>query len=134
LKKENEEDIQLLTSFGRKTILIAEDDDINFLVVKKSLEVNNFKLIRAINGKETVEMCRSNSEIDLVLLDLKMPVMDGLEAMKLIKLFRSDLPFIALTAFAFESDKKNAIACGCSDYLSKPFSGKELLDVVRKYI
>jgi PAS domain S-box-containing protein len=120
--------------FDGKTILIAEDDEINFLVVKKSLEPYNFNLVRALNGKEAINICRSNNEINLVLLDLKMPGMDGLEAMRLIKQFRSNLPFIALTAYAFESDKKNAIESGCSDYITKPFSKKDLIEVVRKHL
>jgi PAS domain S-box-containing protein len=121
-------------SFEGKTILVAEDDDINYLVVNKSLKDYNLKLIRAENGKDAVEICRSNNEIDLVLLDLKMPVMDGLEAMRLIREFRPNLSFIALTAYAFESDKKNAIAQGCSDYISKPFSKNDLLEVMKKHL
>jgi PAS domain S-box-containing protein len=120
--------------FSGKTILIAEDDDINFLVVKKSLEPYNFNIVRAIDGKEAVEICRSNNEINLVLLDLKMPVMDGLKAMNMIKQFRPHLPFIALTAYAFESDKKYAIESGCSDYITKPFSNKDLMEILRKHL
>lgn len=120
--------------FDGKTILIAEDDDINFLVVKKSLKPYNFNLVRALEGKEAVKICRSNNEINLVLLDLKMPGMDGLEAMRLIKQFRPHLPFIALTAYAFESDKKNAIESGCSDYLTKPFLKKDLMEMLRKHL
>jgi PAS domain S-box-containing protein len=117
-----------------KSILIAEDDDINFLVVKKILEINNLRLIRAVNGREAVEICKTDYQIDLVLLDLKMPVMDGLDAMEAIKQFRPGLPFIALTAYAFDTDRKNALERGCSDYISKPFSKKELLDVLNKYL
>jgi CheY-like chemotaxis protein len=120
--------------FMGKTLLVAEDDDINFLVVKKSLELNGFKLIRAENGKEAVEICKNNNNIDIILLDLKMPVMDGLEAMKLIKEFRPDMIFVALSAYAFDSDRKNALELGCSDYISKPFSKKELLEVLGKYL
>ena len=116
-----------------KTLLVAEDDDINFLVVKKSLEPEGFKLIRAENGKEAVEICKKNNNIDLVLLDLKMPVMDGLEAMKVIKKFRPGMIFVALSAYAFDSDMKNALDLGCSDYISKPFSKKELLEILQKY-
>ena len=116
-----------------KSILVAEDDDINFLVVKKSLEPYNFNLVRALNGKEAVEICRSNNKINLVLLDLKMPVMNGLEAMRLIKQFRPDLPFIALTAYAFESDKRNALDSGCSDYITKPCTKKDLMQVLKKH-
>ena len=120
--------------FMGKTLLIAEDDDINFLVVKKSLEPTGFKLIRAENGKEAVDICKNNTNIDLVLLDLKMPVMDGLEAMKLIKEFRPGMIFVALSAYAFDSDRKNALELGCSDYISKPFSKKELLEILGKYL
>jgi PAS domain S-box-containing protein len=120
--------------FMDKTLLVAEDDDINFLVIKKSLEPNGFKLIRVENGKEAVDICRTNKSIDLVLLDLKMPVMDGLEAMKLIKEFRPDMIFVALSAYAFDSDRRNALDQGCSDYISKPFAKKELLEVLGKYL
>jgi CheY-like chemotaxis protein len=132
---EGEKDLEKLSgSFEGKTILIAEDDDISYLVLKKTLKADNLGLIRAENGKEAVEICRSNNKIDLVLLDLKMPVMDGLEAMKLIREFRPGLPFIALTAYAFDSDRKNAIERGCIDYISKPFSKNDLLEVLKKYL
>jgi CheY-like chemotaxis protein len=121
-------------SFEGKTILVAEDDDINYLVIKKSLDPHNLKLIRAVNGEIAVEICRTNNSIDLVLLDLKMPVLGGLEAMKIIREFRPALQFVALTAYAFEADKKNALESGCCDYISKPFSKKELLEVLGKYL
>jgi signal transduction histidine kinase len=123
-----------IQSFSGKTLLIAEDDDINYLVVEQTLKSGDLKLIRAVNGAEAVEICRVNDKINLVLLDLKMPVMDGLEAMKRIREFRPDLPFVALTAYAFESDRRNAIEHGCVDYISKPFSKKLLLEVMAKHL
>ena len=117
-----------------KTILVAEDDDINYLIVEKILKADAYNLIRAENGREAVDICNSNSKIDLVLLDLKMPVMDGLEAMSLIRGVRPALPFIALSAYAFDTDRKNAIEKGCVDYISKPFSKNELLAVLRKHL
>jgi CheY-like chemotaxis protein len=127
-------DNKSIVSFMNKTILVAEDDDINFLVVKKSLEPYGFNLVRAENGKEAVDICEKSDNIDLVLLDLKMPVMDGLEAMKHIKKFRPKLVFVALSAYAFDSDKKNALELGCSEYISKPFSKKELIDILAKFL
>lgn len=121
-------------SFRGKTLLVAEDDDINYLVVEQTLKTENIELIRAVNGKEAVEICRLNSKIDLVLLDLKMPVMDGMEAMKLIKEFRPYLPFVALSAYAFDSDRKNAMEQGCVNYISKPYSKDGLLGVLRKHL
>jgi PAS domain S-box-containing protein len=121
-------------SYKGKTLLIAEDDDINYLVVQQTLKTENFNLVRAVNGKEAVEICRLNGNIDLVLLDLKMPVMDGLEAMRLIREFRTDLPFVALSAYAFDSDRMNAIEQGCVDYISKPFTKIKLLEIIGKYL
>jgi len=87
------------------------------------MEIN---IIRAVNGIEAVELCKSNPDIDLVLMDLKMPEMDGYEATVLIKEFRPELPIIAQTAYSAKADRSKALACGCSDFISKPIN-KELL-------
>lgn len=75
--------------------------------------------MRAINGSEAVELCLMMPDISLVLMDVKMPVMDGYEATRLIKQLKPDLPVIALTAFAFAGDKEKALDSGCDNYLSK---------------
>lgn len=109
-------------------LLIAEDDESNFfvleVVVKKS---TGAKVIRATNGQEAVDFCRENPDITLILMDIKMPIMDGLEATKIIKTFRPELPVIAITAYAMSGDEQKALDAGCNDYLSKPVSMKTLV-------
>lgn len=114
------------------TILIAEDVESNFLLLK-TLLAKNYRLIHAINGKQAVEMYQQNQP-DLVLMDIKMPEMDGLEATRLIRLFSQTVPIIALTAFAFDSDKEEALEAGCNDFLAKPLSAPLLFATLDKYI
>ncbi len=104
-----------------KTILIAEDLDYNYQLLEEVLSEMELNIVWAKNGLEAVEACESNLQIDMVLMDIKMPVMDGYEATKRIKAFRPDLPIIAQTAFSTEMDKTKAIECGCIDFISKPF-------------
>ena len=129
----SEEDItQLPNDMSDKTILVAEDDESNYLLVNELLI--NAKIMHAGNGSRAVEICKDSDHIDLVLMDIKMPVMDGMEAMKKIKELKPDLPVIALTAYAYADDKSRFLEAGFDEYLSKPVSQKELIDVVEKYI
>lgn len=109
-----------------KTFLIAEDEDSNYHLLEAFLSGYDLHLIRARNGIEAVTLCKSNPQIDLVLMDIKMPEMDGYEATKRIKLLRPLLPVIAQTAYLTEADKHKALECGCADLISKPIK-KELL-------
>lgn len=122
-----ESDLNLLSS---KTILAAEDEDTNYLLLEKILSESGITLIRARNGIEAVELSKSNPYIDLVLMDIKMPDMDGYEATAKIKEIRPDLPVIAQTAYITEADRKRAIACGCSDFITKPIVKKLLISKV----
>ena len=101
-----------------KKILVAEDNDSNFILMTYILK-KYYAYERARNGKEAVELVGKNA-YDMVLMDIKMPVMDGLEATKAIKENNPDIPIIALTANAFDSDRQLAIDAGCIDFLSKP--------------
>lgn len=107
-------------------ILIAEDDEPNLLFLQTILTKTGGSLLLASNGKEAVEHCRNHPEVSLVLMDLKMPVMDGYEATKEIKSFRKGLPVIAITAFAMTGDKKIALEAGCDDFIAKPVDREEL--------
>ena len=111
------------------TILVAEDEDINFMVLEILL-VDKIKLpcniIHAKDGLEAVAFCKNNPAIELVLMDIKMPKMDGHEATRLIKEFRSNLPIIAQTAYSTAEERAKAISAGCDDFMSKPIS-KEVL-------
>ncbi|NBC82260.1 MAG: PAS domain S-box protein [Bacteroidetes bacterium] len=122
------------TKITHKTILVAEDEDINFLFIKEIFSDSEIEIIRAINGKEAVDMIRENKSISLVLMDIKMPVMDGYEATKQIKSIRNNLPILAQTAYAMSGDKEKALNAGCDDYISKPIKKHEILNKVKEYI
>lgn len=117
-----------------KSILIAEDNDLNYFVISKMLTPIGIDIIRAENGLKALEYCKSHKEISLVLMDIKMPVMDGYEATKEIRKFRPDLPIIAQTAHATEFGKDTAFEIGCNDYLTKPIMRDQLIEVVKKYL
>lgn len=115
----------------RKTILIAEDIQSNYQLVATILK-EYYDLLHAVNGQEAVEMVR-NQNIDLLLMDMKMPLLDGLKATAEIRKFNTDLPIIALTAHAFDSDRIAAIKAGCNEYLVKPIDRMKLMAVLKKY-
>ncbi|MEI6433561.1 MAG: response regulator [Bacteroidota bacterium] len=114
-------------------ILIAEDDEANRLYFQTILKKSGYNVVTAVNGELAVSICRSNPAVSLVLMDLKMPVMDGFEATRIIKSLRSDLPVIAITAFAMTGDDRKAIESGCDDYLTKPINKDLLLKIISKY-
>ncbi|MCX6278818.1 MAG: response regulator [Bacteroidetes bacterium] len=114
-------------------ILIAEDDEANRLYFQTILKKSGYNIITVGNGELAVSVCRSNPAVSLVLMDLKMPVMDGFQATRIIKSLRSDLPVIAITAFAMTGDDRKAIESGCDDYLTKPINKDLLLKIISKY-
>ncbi len=119
------------------TILVAEDEEVNFLYIEALFEDNseqNFSLIHAKNGKEAVEECQRNKSIDLVLMDIKMPVMNGYKATQKIKAICPDLPVIAQTAYSTESDKDEALKNGCDDFISKPLNQETLFQLIKKHM
>ena len=117
-----------------KTVLIVEDDKSNYDFLVKFLEKADLRHIWARNGEEAVQQCRENSNIDLVLMDINLPLMNGYMATKKIKEFRSDLPIIALTAYGLSGDMEKALAAGCDDYLSKPIIRAVLLSKIAQHI
>lgn len=121
----------LNAALDRKTILIAEDISSNYLLLSAML-CKHYNLLHAMNGQQAVEMAK-NYRIDLLLMDMKMPVMDGLTATVEIRKFNKELPIVALTAHAFDSDKAAALEAGCNDYLAKPVDKARLMSVLRKY-
>ncbi len=117
-------------------ILVAEDEEVNYLYIEALFEEEiefGFKLIHAIDGKDAVEICHNNKNIDLVLMDIKMPVMNGYEATEKIKLMAPNLPVIAQTAYSSEFDRKLAMRCGCDDFISKPIKKEKLFELIKKY-
>jgi len=114
-------------------ILIAEDEESNFLYISEILEDSNLEIFRAINGQEAIEIYKKNSKISLILMDIKMPVLDGYNATHKIREFDSDIPIIAQTAFAMSDERLKALEAGCTDYIAKPFRKNEVLSMIRKY-
>jgi len=119
------------------TILIVEDEEVNYLYLETLLadEIEiNCNILHAKHGKEAVDICNENAEIDFILMDLKMPIMNGFEATKQIKAFRPDLPIVAQTAYTTAEDKEKSITAGCDDFISKPISEETLNEIINKYL
>jgi CheY-like chemotaxis protein len=117
---------------SKKIILVAEDVESNFKLIRYFLSGSNAEVLHAYNGKEAVEKCLSTEKIDLILMDIKMPVMDGYTAVKLIREKNDHIPIIAQTAYA--DDRERAIDCGCTGFISKPFDKKGLFKVLNEFI
>lgn len=109
-----------------RTILVAEDDEINFVYINIILKHSQVHVLHARDGMEALQMCQTNPDICAVLIDLKMPVMDGFEAAGKIKAIRPELPILAVTAYSGGEDKKRALDAGCDEFITKPIK-KELL-------
>lgn len=113
-------------------ILVAEDEDSNYELVKIVLQ-KRYRLVRAVNGIEAVTYCEDERP-DLILMDIRMPDMNGLDATRIIKEVNHDIPIVALSAYAFDENMREAKAAGCDEFMAKPFRVEDLLDVVQKYI
>jgi UDP-N-acetylmuramyl pentapeptide phosphotransferase/UDP-N-acetylglucosamine-1-phosphate transferase/CheY-like chemotaxis protein len=112
-------------------ILIAEDDKVSSMVLKSILKGMNITIFHAGNGREAVELARRHPEINIVLMDIKMPVMDGLEATRLIREMRPDLPVIAQSAYDSKEYRTRALDAGCASFISKPIKKEVLLEAVQ---
>lgn len=121
-------------SNGKKQIiLVAEDDEANFFYINLLLKGDSVEVLHAFNGYEAVELCQAHPEINLVLMDLKMPEMDGFEATMHIKVLRPDLPVIALSAYTSGEDQQKAQEAGCDEFITKPIKKDLLLKKLGKY-
>jgi CheY-like chemotaxis protein len=130
---ENEKFWSYQYNWKGKTILVAEDEETNYELIKAALHKTKVVLIWAVNGAEAVDICKANKNIDLVLMDIRMPKMNGYEATKKIKSFRKELPVIALTAYAMAEDGAKSIEAGCDEYFSKPIRPSKLLAAIDKF-
>ena len=117
---------------NQKTILVAEDEDSNYELVKIVLQ-KRFRLIRAHNGIEAVNL-NEDERPDLILMDIRMPEMNGLDATRIIKEINQDTPVIALSAYAFEENIREAKMAGCDEFMAKPFRVENLIEVVKRYL
>jgi signal transduction histidine kinase len=117
-----------------KVILVVEDDEVNFRFLEVLLQDTGVQILHATNGVQAVELCKTITKIDLVLMDLKMPEMDGIEATREIRKFNRKVPIIAQTAFVLDSELQTCIEAGCNDHITKPIDIKEFLEKVDKYL
>ena len=115
------------------TILVAEDEEYNFTLLKYIFEKEGAIVIRANNGKEAVEIFSENDNIDLVLMDIKMPVMNGIEATKAIKEINTNMPVLAVTAYALSKDRERCFQAGCDEFITKPINREKLLMLTNKW-
>lgn len=115
-----------------KKILVAEDNDSNFILMTYILK-KHYEIARAKNGKEAVEMAEAG-DYDLILMDIKMPIMSGLEATVAIRKRDPNIPIFALTANAFDTDRDDALAMGCNEFLPKPVNAELCLKTIAKYV
>jgi CheY-like chemotaxis protein len=121
-------------SWEGKTILIAEDEETNFLYLKAALSRTGVKILRAKTGREAVSIIKTTDQVDLILMDIKMPEMNGIDATREIKAYNTKMKIIAQTAYAMADDRKLYFQAGCIDYLAKPIHRELLLTTIAKYL
>jgi two-component system, cell cycle response regulator DivK len=122
------------TDWNNKTILIAEDEEFNFIFIEEVLCVTGAKILRAKDGSQAIEMVKEHKEIDIILMDIKMPVLNGYEATKQIKKIRPDLPVVVQTAFAMPDERVTMMQSGCDEYIVKPLEEVNVLETINKYL
>jgi len=125
---------ELNFTWENRVILITEDEEVNFFYLKTLLKNTHAKILRAKNGKEAVDLIKENTSIDLILMDLSMPVMDGYEAMKSIKALFPSIPIIAQTAFTLSEDREKCLNAGFNDYIAKPIKKRNLLNLMSDHL
>ncbi|KUO63897.1 MAG: response regulator [Lutibacter sp.] len=116
-----------------KKILIVEDDFASELMLEMMIEVYCKTPLIATNGMDAVRLCKENPDIDIVFMDIKMPELNGYDATKKIREFNKDILIIAQTSYAFPDDREKAITAGCNDYISKPYSQRDLTELLKKW-
>lgn len=114
-------------------ILIAEDDEVSEMLLDKTVKMFGKEILKARTGVEAVEICRDNPDIELILMDIQMPIINGYEATKQIREFNTEVIIIAQTAYGLSGDREKAIYAGCNDYIAKPINKMELQMLIQKY-
>lgn len=122
------------TTTNKLKILIAEDDYISYLYISSILKSRETELIHAKTGIEAIELCKKHPDIDIILMDIKMPLLDGYKATKKIREFNKEVKIIAQTAYALVGDREKAIDAGCNDYITKPINKEILFQLLDKQI
>ena len=120
--------------WSSKTILVIEDEEVNRFFFKTALKITNVNLLFADNATKGINYILENNNIDCVLMDIRLPGIDGYEATRFIKKERKDIPIIVQTAYALSGERLKALESGCDEFLSKPIKISTLLEVLQKYI
>jgi CheY-like chemotaxis protein len=123
-----------IPNFEKNTILVVEDDEMSFLYLNQIFRLTRNFVIRARNGNEAIQISRSNADIDLILMDIQLPDIDGNTITREIRKFNKKLPIIAQTAGKTQQDRDSALESGCNDVLVKPFKMEELTGLLEKYL
>ena len=121
-------------NWSSKTVLIAEDEQTNYLFLEAALDPTRMRIIHAKNGREALDMYKANPDIDLVLMDIKMPMMNGFLATREIKSLSPETPVIAQTAYAMDYDREEIIRAGCDDYITQPIQIDILLEKIAVFL
>ncbi len=129
-----EDQSQTTYNWENYTVIIAEDQITNFKILEAYLQKTNINILWAKDGQEVINTCLQNAEINIVLMDINMPLINGLEAAKIIKEKRPNLTIIAQTAYALVGDREKSLNAGCSDHLSKPIKKSDLLESMAKFL
>ncbi len=114
-------------------ILIAEDDEVSEMVIDSFIKLFSKEVLKAQTGLEAVNACRKNPDLDLILMDIRMPEMNGYEATQQIRQFNKEVVIIAQTAFGLAGDRQKSIESGCNDYITKPINKVELQAMIHRY-
>jgi len=117
-----------------KCVLIVEDVNHNYKFIVHAIKSTNIEVLWAKNGKEAYDACKTDKKIDLVLMDINMPIMNGYKSIRLIKNLAKNIPIITQTAYAFAGEKEKSFAAGSDDYILKPIHTSELLEVMNKHL
>ncbi len=126
--------LEKIPDLSSHKILIVEDDELSMALTTKMINETKCKVLKAVNGKEGVEIFKKNTDIDFILMDIKMPVMDGIKATQEIRKISKDIPIVAFSAHTLHSDKNKALDAGCNDVLTKPLIKELLFNKFEDYI
>ena len=120
--------------WAEKKVLLVEDEETNIILIQEFLSITQIRIDVSKNGKNAVERIETGEKFDLIVMDIKMPIMNGLEATIKIKNINPAIPVIAQTAYALSEEREQALEAGCDDYITKPIRRDDLIALMAKYI
>jgi CheY-like chemotaxis protein len=115
-------------------ILLVEDEEVNYIYIKELLENTGINLIRVVTAEEAIQICSTDDSIDLIMMDMRLPGINGFDATRLIKKIKKSVPIIAQTAYAMENERKLCLDAGCDYYMTKPFDQDTLFDIINNFL